>query len=663
MKQAATISFAFFMLLSAVLLQSCARNASPDRREKEKPQSANLQSMLENEYAEGRLLVRFKDQSVGQAEVHPAEKKLDEWGVRIKHAYHGELTGLYSVEGDFLVCDLLPVVLSDPTVKYAEPVYRINSAYQPNDPGAQSWTVDGYHLNKIHAFEAWDTTKGDSSFVIGFVDSGCTLTHEDITDNLWINAAEAGGAPGVDDDGNGYVDDINGWDFINGDNSLDDWDNHGTVTSSAAVAVGDNGKGIAGVAYQSKVAVLKGNQFTEAAAEAFQYAVDKGFRVVNASWGSVYSQAIYDAITEMDNNGMLLVCVAGNQGRDLATFSIYPACYPHDNIIVVMNTDMYDFKRDSSNWGLAEVDLGAPGTDLYLAQNWGGYGYSTGTSYSTPVVSGACALLWSKYPYLTHMQVKQLVNDNVDVLSSLTGTCVTGGRLNVKKALDAAGTLIPAPEADFEADITVGIADLTVTFTDMSSGCPTSWSWDFGDGDTSTQQNPQHTYTTAGTFSVTLTVSRDDDSDTQIKANYIEVLAPGSVIAEFSGTPTSGFLPLTVFFTDQSQGSVTGLLWSFGDGTTSSEQNPSHTYNSLGTYAVSLTVSGAAADDTEMKFDYINVIPLPPKKKSGAGGSCAIRHSLEPDNLVDVIGCFIPILVLAGVFTLMKLCKGKGARG
>ena len=320
MRKAAVVILVSFVLSVAALLQSYAQTSSPEELEQQGLQLPALQTMLGNEYAEGRLLVRFKNQPVGQAESFSVAEKFAQWGVWARHAFHGELAGLFSVEGDFLVRDLLPVVLSDPVVKYAEPVYKIKPAYQPNDPSAQSGTAEGYHLNRIRAFEAWDVTKGNPSFVVAFVDSGCSVTHEDIAGNLWTNTAEANGSPGVDDDGNGYVDDFHGWDFINGNNTLDDYDNHGTATSSAAIAVGDNAKGIAGVAYNCKVAVLKGNKFTEAAAEAFQYAVDKGFRVVNASWGSVYSQAVCDAITEMDNNGILLVCVAGNQGKDLATF-------------------------------------------------------------------------------------------------------------------------------------------------------------------------------------------------------------------------------------------------------------------------------------------------------------------------------------------------------
>jgi PKD repeat protein len=486
------------------------------------------------------------------------------------------------------------------------------------------------------------------------VDSGCSVAHEDIAANLWVNTAEAQGTTGVDDDGNGYIDDLHGWDFINGDNTLDDFDNHGTATSSAAVAVGDNGKGTAGVAYRCKVAVLKGNKFIEAAVEAFQYAVDKGFRVVNASWGSVYSDAISDAITEMNNNGVLLVCVAGNQGRDLATYSIYPACYPHDNIIVVMNTDKYDYKRDSSNWGLVDVDLAAPGTDLYLAQSWGSYGYCTGTSYSTPVVSGACALLWSRYPYLTHMQVKQLILDNIDVLYSLAGLCVTGGRLNIKKALDAGEMMVGSPEADFEADKTSGIADFTVEFTDKSSGCPTSWSWSFGDGGTSSQQNPQHTYTSPGFFTVTLTVSRDSDSDTETKTDYIEILPAGSVIADFSGTPSSGTVPLSVSFTDKSVGNVLSWFWSFGDGSTSSESNPTHVYEYCGTYTVSLTVTGAAAEDTETKTCYINVTAPILTGKSDNGGGCALTGKREINDIRSMLGCLIPFLLLASVLLIRR---------
>ncbi len=163
------------------------------------------------------------------------------------------------------------------------------------------------------------------------------------------------------------------------------------------------------------------------------------------------------------------------------------------------------------------------------------------------------------------------------------------------------------PVADFSATPTTGPAPLTVTFTDLSTGDPTSWLWDFGDGTpTATAQNPSHEYTSAGTYTVTLTVSNVGGEDTETKENYITAGVP-TTVADFVGEPTSGPAPLTVTFTDLSTGDPTSWLWDFGDSGTSAQQHPSHTYADVGTYTVSLTATNIFGSDTEIKTDYVTV--------------------------------------------------------
>jgi len=162
------------------------------------------------------------------------------------------------------------------------------------------------------------------------------------------------------------------------------------------------------------------------------------------------------------------------------------------------------------------------------------------------------------------------------------------------------------PVADFSGTPTNGVAPLAVTFTDLSTGSITSWAWDFGDGATSTAQNPSHTYTSPGVYTVALTVTGPGGSNTLTEPNYVTVNAPPT--ADFTGTPTSGGVPLAVAFTDLSTGTITSRSWNFGDGATSTLQNPSHTYTSVGVYTVSLTVSGPAGSDTHTEVDYITVV-------------------------------------------------------
>ena len=168
------------------------------------------------------------------------------------------------------------------------------------------------------------------------------------------------------------------------------------------------------------------------------------------------------------------------------------------------------------------------------------------------------------------------------------------------------------PATDFTANTTAGLVPLTVQFTDTSAGDPFEWFWDFGDSVTSTEQNPIHTYTAPGTYTVNHTVRNDDGTDSEEKSNYITVTAKTLPVAQFTATPTSGKAPLTVQFTDTSTGEVTTRSWFFGDGATSTEQNPIHTYTTPGNYTVSLTATNAGGSNIETRVDYITVMAPPP---------------------------------------------------
>nr|HPM77713.1 PKD domain-containing protein [bacterium] len=169
--------------------------------------------------------------------------------------------------------------------------------------------------------------------------------------------------------------------------------------------------------------------------------------------------------------------------------------------------------------------------------------------------------------------------------------------------LDAIGS--PQALALFNADETSGEIPLTVNFTDQSTGNPTSWDWDFGDGDTSTEQNPTHVYDETGEYTVTLTIDGPAGSDTMVRTNYISAYE-GAPAADFSGTPTTGTLPLEVTFTSTSTGTISTYYWEFGDGQTSDQENPVHTYTEPGNYPVRLTVTGPGGSDNKLRLNYIH---------------------------------------------------------
>ncbi len=250
-------------------------------------------------------------------------------------------------------------------------------------------------------------------------------------------------------------------------------------------------------------------------------------------------------------------------------------------------------------------DISAPGVSVRSAYPGQTYATMSGTSMATPHLAGVIALVRDANPNLSVDEVKQILYSTaVDLGTAGEDNSYGYGMVDayeaVLLALGGAG-----PTADFSGTPTSGCAPLTVTFTDLSSGEVTSWDWSFGDGGTSTDQNPVYIYNTAGNYTVSLTVSGPEGSDIETKTGYISVYdAP---VANFVGSPTSGDAPLTVNFTDLSTGNPTGWDWVFGDGGTSTDQNPSYTYTTPGLYSVTLTATNTCGSDQLTRTDYINV--------------------------------------------------------
>jgi PKD repeat protein len=208
-----------------------------------------------------------------------------------------------------------------------------------------------------------------------------------------------------------------------------------------------------------------------------------------------------------------------------------------------------------------------------------------------------------------------------------------------------------APIADFSAPVTSGVAPLAVSFTDLSSNGPTSWSWDFGDGQTSTLKSPTHTYEAGGTYTVTLTATNAAGSDAETKVGYVtvDVPPPAAPVADFSASVTNGIAPLDVSFTDLSSNGPTSWSWEFGDGQTSTLQNPTHTYAAAGTYSVSLTATNSAGSDAEVKVGYVTVEPAPPDFALSA--SPLSRSIVRGDSTTYTV-TVTPVNGFAGVVTL-----------
>lgn len=342
-------------------------------------------------------------------------------------------------------------------VVYAEPDYIGHYAAVPNDTYFNLlWGMDnqgqtgGVKDADIDAPEAWDISTGSKEIIVAICDSGIDYTHPDLANNMWVNEAEKNGVAGVDDDNNGYIDDIYGYDFAGGDSDPEDNVEHGTHVSGTVGAVGNNGLGVAGVNWNVRLMACKiGDTYgipISAAIEGIEYAINMGAKVMNHSWGGyTYSQALYDTIQASQEAGLLFVAAAGNEYNDNDALPAYPASYDLDNIISVVATDDSDVKANFSNWGKTTTDLAAPGVNIYSTQPGGGYQYMSGTSMASPHVAGAAAFVWSVNPALTAAEVKQVLLDSVDKKSALQSLCVSGGRLNLHEAalLAEGGDLLP----------------------------------------------------------------------------------------------------------------------------------------------------------------------------------------------------------------------------
>ncbi len=338
-----------------------------------------------------------------------------------------------------------------PFVESVEPDYvlRANtsdpySAYQwgLENTGQTINSVKGTVDSDINAELAWSITTGSPELIVAVIDTGVEYSHEDLDANIWVNSEEIVDN-GIDDDGNGYIDDIYGWDFFTGDSDPMDEVGHGTHVAGTICAEGNNGIGVSGVAWQCKIMALRflgpDGGFTSDAIAALEYAVYMGVKVSNNSWGGDGDSSLYLAIENAGASGHLFMAAAGNgnengDGYDTDSLPHYPSSYNLDNIISVAATDNQDQLAGFSNYGLSSVDVGAPGVDIASTYP-GGYAWMSGTSMATPHVSGLAALLLSNHPEWGYAEVKERILSTVRPIVALDGKTVTGGIINAYNAL------------------------------------------------------------------------------------------------------------------------------------------------------------------------------------------------------------------------------------
>ncbi|RLE18136.1 MAG: hypothetical protein DRJ50_13325, partial [Actinobacteria bacterium] len=469
----------------------------------------------------------------------------------------------------------------------------------------------------IDALRAWERTVGDSAAVIAVIDTGVDLDHPDLVSRLWTNEGEIP-ANGIDDDGNGYVDDVHGWDAYAHDGDPDDESWHGTAVAGVAAAA-TNGIGISGVAPGATIMTVRACQLscpTSAVLEAIAYALDNGARILNLSLGShTRNEALEDALEAAAVAGAVVVAAAGNAGTDNDAWPIYPAGYPGNHIIAVAATDHDDGLAVGSGWasnyGASSVDLGAPGQEV-LTTTPGGWTDESGTSFAAPHVAAVVALVRSLHPESTPQSVRELIFRSVDTLPGLTGKVATDGRLDAGGAVDLAS----APVAMIAATPTAGTIPFAVSLDGAGSydpqGSIVDYQWNLPDGDTAHDENIVWTPPDAGLHVVELVVTDDDGFKDSAAVTIHANTAP---IAVASGSPTLGWAPLSVTVDGAASSDDDGTVaaWDWVAGPSSAiGAHAAIEIGEVGEQAVILTVTddfGATASDqftVLVGFDFVD---------------------------------------------------------
>lgn len=424
----------------------------------------------------GSVLVKFREGAPVNAR---AQVRID-IDATLMRSYR-LVQGLERVQTTRDVDEVIETLRANPWVEFAEPDWIVRKdVTTPNDPffGLQ-WglhntgqTVNGMvgvNDADIDMREAWDFNTGSASVIVAVIDTGTEWHHPDLDDNIWTNPGEVPDN-GVDDDFNGYIDDVRGWDFFDEDNDPDDSDGHGTHTAGTVGAEGNNGQGVAGVVWDVQIMPLRflgpGGGSTSDAVAALEYAVENGAQISNNSWGGgPFSTSMRNAILAAAVEGHLFVSSAGNDGVDTDAIPHYPSGYDAPNVLSIANMQNDDTLRPSSNFGLTTVDLGAPGTNIASTWPGGSYVYLSGTSMASPHVAGVAALLLSENPGWGHVQLKQRIMETVRPVAALSGKSVTGGMLNAALAIQpppppppTCGEGVP----DFNENGSVGGEDLAI---------------------------------------------------------------------------------------------------------------------------------------------------------------------------------------------------------
>ena len=419
-------------------------------------------------YKEGELIVRLINKE--QKSTFLSWKQM---GLIIKERIglsYGDIFVIEFNQSQKSMSSVIDILMKDENVKYVEPNYiysivkpkvqsvglpkefffKTNSIkYTPSDPQfGKLWGLKNNGRNEpggrspgragadIKVLKAWDITKGSRSVKVAVIDTGIDYNHPDLKDNMWVNEAEKNGLPGVDDDGNGFVDDIHGYDFANNDGDPMDGNSHGTHCAGTIGAVHNNDEGVAGVMADVSLVGIKfltdsGSGTTANAIKSINYATKLGVDLMSNSWGGgSYSEALKEAIQNANDAGIIFTAAAGNSGTNNDSKPHYPSNYEVENVISVAAHTAQDNLASFSCYGRSTVHIAAPGHNILSTTKNGGYAVYSGTSMATPHVSGALGLLLSHEGGLRTSEVRERLMMTSVPVKAYRGKIIKGGRLH-----------------------------------------------------------------------------------------------------------------------------------------------------------------------------------------------------------------------------------------
>lgn len=448
----------------------------------------------------------------------------------------------------------------NPLVDIAEPnyIYKINKL--SNDPMMeQLWGLRNFGQKDssgkvgvpgvdVGVEQAWDIETGSDKMVIAVIDTGVDFNHPDLKENLWTNEAELNGKPGVDDDGNGVVDDIHGFNAITGDGNAMDDQGHGSHCAGTIGAKGNDGKGIVGVVWDSRIMAVKfldagGSGSLEGAIKAIDYATKMGAKVMSNSWGGGgFSQTLLDSIKRSHDAGAIFIAAAGNESNNNDNRPGYPASYDVANIISVAAIDNQGAKASFSNYGKRTVHVGAPGVNVYSSTG-GSYDSWSGTSMATPHVSGVAALVWSHEPDLTAVQLKERLLQTARPIAGLKGKTKTGALVN---AFNALTNKQPEPDINDPANWSAKVLDVAIESAhpylkntnevrEIKLEGIKEFSLYFEKFDTEAQYDTLQLMDAAGNVLQTLSGNNDDSFSAIIPGDYVKIVFKSDASVERTG--------------------------------------------------------------------------------------------------------------------------------